>query len=828
MNLTVYKKKRNFKETPEPGSLKKESKKPGLTFVVQKHDATRLHYDFRLEMEGVLKSWAIPKGPSMVPGVKRLAIMVEDHPLAYGKFYGEIPEGNYGAGTVEIWDKGTYVPTTGTGDTVKNLPEMLKNGDIKFNLKGTYLKGRFVLFQIKGSEKENEWMLVKKADEFAEEKFDIGSIPPLKSKKSLLTGTGRIKKHSGPFPDTLPEPMLARLVSEFKDDPEWIYEIKLDGYRMICSVRDRKVNLVSRNGNSFNTPFKVLLNELGKIEENTILDGEVVIENSKGISKFQLLQNFRTSGKGILKYYVFDILFLNGHSLMSFPLIKRRELIDALFGKYDFTNVLKLEFQKGGGKELFRKSAREGFEGIIAKDPQSAYLPGKRSDSWLKVKSFQMQEVIICGYTQPQGSRKYFGSIIMGVYEDKQLKYAGNCGTGFNDTSLKELHGRFVSLKTGKCPFSKPPRLSWSMGKPVWINPGLVASIKFMEWTGGEIMRSPVFMGLREDKDPEEIVNEMKTVPEVPASGSSGSAAREKTVLLSGNKVRLTNTAKIYWTDEGYTKGDLISYYQDFSRIILPYLKDRPQSLNRYPHGIKGQNFYQKEVDPGKVPEWIKTAKMESGTRSQGIDYLICNDEATLIYMINLGCIELNPWHSTYRNPDYPTYMVLDLDPGDISFKDVIDAALVIKELCDEIKIPSYCKTSGATGLHVYIPLGSSYRYEQIKIFAEILANLAHTRLPSTTSVERPVAKRKDKVYIDFMQNRKGQTIAAPYSVRPRPFATVSAPLAWEEVNQDLSPEMFTIKNLGKRLERKGDLWQPVLKHGISLPKAIKAIEKLS
>jgi bifunctional non-homologous end joining protein LigD len=828
VSLTVYNKKRKFNETPEPASLKKERRKPGLTFVVQKHDATRLHYDFRLEMEGVLKSWAIPKGPSMVPGVKRLAIMVEDHPLAYGKFYGEIPEGNYGAGRVEIWDKGTYIPAAGKDGAVKSLPEMLKNGDIKFSLKGTYLKGLFALFRIKGSEKENEWMLVKKADEFAEEKFDIGSMPPIRSKKSPGRGKVRIKKHSGPFPDKLPEPMLARLAVDFKDDPEWIYEIKLDGYRMMCSVRDRKVDLVSRNGNSYNTLFKVLLDELGKIEEDSILDGEVVIEDPKGISRFQLLQDYRNSGKGILKYYVFDILYLNGHSLTGLPLIKRRELIDALFGKYDFTNVLKLEYRKGHGKELFHRSAREGFEGIMAKDPQSAYLPGKRSDSWLKVKSFQMQEVIICGYMPPQGSRKFFGSIIMGVNEDGQLKYAGNCGTGFNETSLKELYARFVTLKTGKCPFSKPPGLSRSRGKPQWITPRLVASIKFMEWTDGEIMRSPVFIGLREDKDPEEVVNETKGAKEVAPSRSAGSATGEETVLLSGQKVRLTNTSKIYWSDEGYTKGDLISYYRHISSIILPYLKDRPQSLNRYPHGIKGQNFYQKEVDPGKVPGWIKTAKMESGSRSQGIDYLICNDEATLIYMINLGCIELNPWHSTYLNPDYPTYMVLDLDPGDISFKDVIDAALVIKELCDEIKIPGYCKTSGATGLHVYIPLGSAYRYDQIKIFAEILANLTHSRLPSTTSIERPVAKRKNKVYIDFMQNRKGQTIAAPYSVRPRPFATVSAPLSWKEVNQDLSPEMFTIKNLGRRLEKMGDLWQPVSGHGISLPEAIKAIEKLS
>ena len=827
MSLKTYNKKRDFKQTPEPLPVRTTENKKKLTFVVQRHDATRLHYDFRLEMEGVLKSWAIPRGPSMVPGEKRLAIMVEDHPLKYGKFYGEIPKGNYGAGIVEIWDKGTYKPAIEKGDPEKDLREMLQKGDIKFRLKGTYLRGLFALFNLKNAEKENEWMLVKKADEYALEVFDIESMPSLKS-KNISKRESKKQNHTEPFPDPLPGQMAPKLVAEVADNPSWIYEMKLDGYRMTCSVRDRKVELISRNGNPYTRQFEALLEDLEKIEENLILDGEVVVENSKGVSDFQLLQNFITTGKGNLKYYVFDILYLEGHNIMKYPLIKRKELLDALIKKYDFTRISELEFQIGNGKELFRKLSRAGYEGIIAKDPESAYLPGKRADSWLKVKAIQMQEAVICGYTLPQGSRKYFGSIILGVYERKTLKYIGNCGTGFTDHSLRELHSKFELLKTEKCSFSNPPELSWTKGKPVWIKPKLVANIKFMEWSRDEIMRSPVFMGLREDKDPIEVVNEMKVRSEAEDVGETTHREKEKTMTFSGRKVRLTNITKIYWNDEGYTKGDLISYYQEISRFILPYLKNRPQSMNRYPHGIEGESFYQKDIDTDHIPGWIKTSKMESRTNPEGINYLICNDLATLVYMINLGCIEINPWHSTYRKPDYPTYMMLDLDPGDISFKVVVDTALVIKELCDELKITCYCKTSGSTGLHIYIPLGAKYDYDEAKTFAEILAVTVHDRLPSTTSIERAVSKRKDKVYIDFLQNRRGQTIVAPYCVRPRAMATVSTPLNWKEVNHRLSPEMFTIKNIEQRLKKIGDLWQPVLKRGISLPSVLKALEKIS
>ncbi len=652
-----------------------------------------------------------------------------------------------------------------------------------------------------------------------------------REKNRLAFVSGKNSNPPEPFPAPLPTPMLAKLVSEVMDNPEWIYEMKLDGFRMLCAKNDNKIELESRRGNSYTRQYQVLLKDISKIEEDILLDGEIVVENSKGISEFQLLQNYGTAQKGNLKFYVFDILYLNGHNVMDFPLVKRKELLESFFTKYEFERVFNLPFRVGNGKELFQQYSERGFEGIIAKDPESIYVPGKRGESWLKIKAMKMQEAIICGYTSPQGSRKYFGSVILGLYENGELRYIGNCGTGFNEKSLKLLFGKFNGYLRDTCPFQEIPRFSWGKGRPAWLEPVLVANIKFMEWSNDGIMRAPVFMGLRDDKKASEVINETKAAEldaAVKPDLKDEKQIKVKSITPGGKTVKLTNLTKIYWPAEGYTKGDLIDYYLRISKYILPYLKDRPQSLNRHPNGIKGPNFYHKDMDTEQIPDWAFTAKLESKSSEEGIDYLICNDSATLAYMANLGCIEINPWHSTYLKPDHPDYLMLDLDPGNISFTDVVNTALVIKEICDETGISCFCKTSGATGLHIYIPLGAKYDFEQAKTFAEIMAGIAHNRLPSTTSIERAVAKRKDKVYIDFLQNRKGQTIAAPYSVRPKPFATVSAPLSWTEVNHQLSPEMFTIKNIEKRLEKTGDLWKPVLGRGISINKALKALDQLS
>ncbi|NEW82985.1 MAG: DNA ligase D [Mariniphaga sp.] len=831
MSLDLYKKKRNFANTPEP-SASKESKTSKLSFVVQRHYASHLHYDFRLELEGVLKSWAVPKGPSMIAGEKRLAVMVEDHPLLYGKFYGEISEGNYGAGTVEIWDKGNYKPLAEIDNAEKSLLEQLDKGDLKFILNGTHLKGAFALVRMNDGEGKN-WLLIKKKDEFALQSYKIDTIEPLKSKhkkkaNTVKTATDKpkpvkaVSSKKTSFQDVIPKPMLAKQSRLIIDKAAWFYETKYDGYRVISKIKNSKAELYSRNANSYSKIFQSITDELNSINEEVILDGEVVVEDKSGISDFQLLQNYQSTKQGILKYFVFDILYLNGYDITDFPLLKRKELLGALFENYNFKYIYNTEYQIGGGKKLFEKLSAKGYEGVIAKEPESTYLPGKRADTWLKIKSTMMQEAIICGYTAPQNSRQYFGSIILGIYSGKTLKYIGNCGTGFTEASLKELHAEFEKFETSTTPFSSVPIMNGTKGKPYWIKPELVCNIKFLEWTQDEHLRNPVFMGLRNDKESKEVINESAD-----ERRNTNETEREKVITFSGKKVKCTNLNKVYFPGEGYTKGDLITYYQSISKFILPYLKDRPQSLNRHPNGIKGQSFYQKDMDVTQIPAWIKTVKLFSKSNNADIDYLICNDEATLLYMANLGCIEINPWHSIYLKPDEPTYMMLDLDPGEISFVDVVNTALVIKDICDEINIPCYCKTSGATGLHIYIPLAAKYNYDDVKVFAEIMATIVHSRMPDTTSIERNTAKRKDKIYIDFLQNRKGQTIAAPYSVRPRPYATVSAPLMWKEVNHQLTPEMFTIKNMEERLSKTGDLWKPVLQKGIVLTKVIKTIEKL-
>lgn len=837
MSLTLYKKKRNFTNTPEPGAIKGK-KGAKLTFVVQRHFASRLHYDFRLEMEGVLKSWAVPKGPSMVNGEKHLAVMVEDHPLPYGKFYGEIPEGNYGAGLVEIFDSGTYTPLEPAEDAEKSLLKQLEKGDLKIVLDGTYLKGAFALVRMNDVSGKN-WLLIKKSDNFSLSSFKIEDIPALKSpgkKKALkspleakaaanLKKTQKIK--SLPLAKELFreefKPMLARLSKQIIDRESWFYELKYDGYRALAQVSKGKVELISRNGNSFTRMYQSLADELKKIKEDVVLDGEVVIENRHGRSDFQLLQNYTTTREGTLKFYVFDLLYLNGHRLDDFVLRERKELLSAFFEKYELKNIFNSPYQTGGGKKLFDKLSKKNYEGIIAKDPESLYRGGRRSDSWLKIKTEQSAEAVIAGYTLPQNSRKYFGSLILGEYKGDILKYIGNCGTGFTDASLKELHSAFEKLQTKDCPFPEIPPMTGQKGKAVWILPELVCTVKFSERTHSGSLRIPVFMGLRLDKEASE-VEEEQTLEQ---HQSRVFMEKEKTLSISGKKVKCTNLTKIYWPEEKYTKGDLIAYYQSVGKYILPYLKNRPQSLNRFPNGISGPGFYQKDMDTEQLPSWAKTAQIYSKSNNAEIDYLLCNDLATLVYMANLGCIEINPWHSTYLQPDYPTYMMLDLDPGDISFVDVVNTALVIKEICDEINISCHCKTSGATGLHVFIPLAGKYTYDEVKTFGELMAVLTHKRLPDTTSIERRVANRKDKIYVDFLQNRKGQTIAAPYSVRPRPLATVSTPLLWEEVTHSLSPEQFTIKNTGKRLEKVGDLWQPVLQKGIVLQRVLKLIEKL-
>jgi bifunctional non-homologous end joining protein LigD len=867
MALKVYNEKRDFQNTPEPKGDRGKSSQ--LRFVVQRHDASRLHYDFRLEMDGVLKSWAVPKGPSLNPNDKRLAVMVEDHPVSYGSFVGEIPKGNYGAGIVQIWDSGTFQPLEkiASKDIDKHFLKQLEKGDLKFELKGKHLKGAFALVRMKSADGDDRnWLLIKKQDDYAAKKYDIESIEPIKpfpksrkvaapkstkatAKKKAKpktvksTGTKAAKASNNATLSSatwkkLQKPMLATLSSYIPEDEGWYFEVKYDGYRAVTHIADGKVEMLSRNGNSFNKTYASLVEELKNISDDVVLDGEVVIENKKGLSDFQSLQNYPKTGEGTLKYYVFDILYLNGYRTDEIPLHYRKDLLKTFFEKYSLDNVILTDYVEDGGETFANKLKKAGYEGVIIKRTDSIYLPGKRSDAWLKHKNVKMQEAIICGYTAPQRSRKYFGSLILGMYNDqKELVYIGNCGTGFTDVSLKELHEQLVLLTTEKCPFQNVPSMTGMKGKPTWVKPKLVCMVKFQDWTKDSHLRVPVFEGLRADKSVKEVTKE-KTMKATDVKKAAKRAAKKTTTkkaaakrttvksTLNEDEPTLTNLDKVYFPKEGITKGDVIDYYRRIAKYMVPYLKDRPQSLNRHPNGITGMSFYQKDMDVDKIPRWVKTVQIYSKSNDENIDYLICNDERTLLYMANLGCIEINPWHSRIDKPDHPDYLIMDLDPaGKITFKQVVDTALAVKEVCDELKIHCYCKTSGATGIHIYIPLKAQYAYEDIRLFAEYLAIETHKKLPDITSVERSVSKRKNKIYVDFLQNRKGQTIASVYSVRPKPGATVSTPLKWSEVNHKLDPSQFTIFNVEQRVKKVGDIWKPVLGKGINLNAVLKRIK---
>lgn len=624
--------------------------------------------------------------------------------------------------------------------------------------------------------------------------------------------------------------MLAGIGKEPFDSKKWIFEIKYDGYRALALMENGNVNLISRNNISFNKLFSPIVLELKKINLTVILDGEVVVEDKKGNSDFQLLQNYQNTGKGDLKYYVFDILNLNGEDTKSLTLLERKELLKLLIQKFKLPHIIYSEHISEKGKSFYKIAVKHNLEGIIAKRSTSQYHSGKRSKEWLKIKIIQEEEAIIAGITAPKGSRKYFGSLLLGAFKNGKLKYTGNCGTGFSDQTLNDLYIKLQPYFTENSPFDESIR---SRNKVQWIKPKLICQVKFTEWTNEGIMRHPVYLGLRIDKKTNEIMLPTKnkvSVKKIKANPKTHEKQKkiksEKDEKIGKVIVHLTNQEKLYFPKDKITKGDIVSYYKEIAPLMLPYLIDRPQSMNRFPNGINGPSFFQKDVDIDKVPEWIKTERIFSESTKEYIDYLICNDTATLVFMANLGCIEINPWNSQLKKIHNPDWVVIDLDPEKIAFKEVVRTALEIKKLLDELETDCYCKTSGASGLHIYIPLAQKYDYDIAKTFAQVISQKIFSRIPAITSVERSPAKRQKKVYLDFLQNRRGQTLAAPYSVRPKPGATVSTPLEWEEVNEKLDPTSFTIKTTFKRLEKKGDLWKPVIGKGVDLNKILVKLNK--
>ncbi|MGV3698031.1 DNA ligase D [Flavobacterium sp.] len=823
MSLEKYNQKRNFKDTSEPKGVVAQSDNE-LVFVIQKHAASHLHYDFRLEMDGVLKSWAVPKGPSLDPDVKRLAMMVEDHPYDYKDFEGNIPEGNYGAGNVIVWDNGTYLPSGDYKGTAENqLKAGLHKGHLSFILKGKKLKGEFSLVKLKGRQ-ENAWLLLKKEDKYATTEDILKKNRSVISKATLESlekkqAKAKPKKTTRQSIENVSfkKPMLAETIEKPFDDEEWVFENKYDGYRTLALINRDEVQLSSRNGLSFNSSFKPIAEELKKMHHTAILDGEVVVEDASGRSDFHLLQNNIKTGKGTLKYYVFDLLNLDGNDTTGLPLLQRKELLKILLDKHKLSNIFYSEHRSGKGLALYDKAVKNKHEGIIAKKTDSLYSVGQRTTEWLKIKISQQEEAIIVGITESKSSRNYFGALLLAQYEGKKLKYIGKCGSGFTESDLRELHSQFKPHFINETPLAQKPGIQDTVQ---WIKPKFIAQVKFTEWTQDKHLRHPVFLGLRTDKKTTEVI-----IPKEKMKKQKATTENEYDLKVGKTTLHLTNQHKIYFPDDGITKGDIVNYYNEVAGLILPYLKNRPQSMNRFPNGIAGPSFYQKDVDVNKIPAWLKTEAIHSDSNDADIDYLICNDKATLLYMANLGCIDINPWNSTIKNIENPDWMVIDIDPEKDDFTAVVRTALTVKEVLDELHTDCYCKTSGATGLHVYVPLGAKYNYDTVKLFAELIARQVHERLPEITSLERTIKKRDHKIYIDFLQNRTGQTLAAPYSVRPKPGATVSTPLEWDEVNESLSPSQFTIFNVMERFKEKGDLWKPVLGKGANLKTILKRLE---
>ena len=846
MGLKEYNQKRDFKKTSEPED-KEEKASEKLVFVIQRHAASRLHYDFRLEMEGVLKSWAVPKGPSLNPKDKRLAMMVEDHPFSYRTFEGSIPEESYGGGEVEIWDEGKYeaLEKKGNKSDEEILLDGLKKGSLKLILHGEKLKGEFALVRLKNADSENAWLLIKHKDEFAvSANYDAESYTHKDSKVTAyaekryknfkiktIKNTPR-KRNFAPYLsnqkkfDDYIKPMLATLSEDAFDDEEWLFESKWDGYRAIAQITDA-FRLYSRNGLSFSGKYQPIEEALKQQQHQMILDGEIVAYNKDNQPDFQTLQHFGDNLNAQLVYNVFDLLFLNGHSTMELSLIQRKELLrDALI---ESEHVKYCDHVETEGKAFFDQVSKAGLEGMIAKRKSSQYHEGSRSKEWLKVKTARTEEAVIVGYTEPRGSRTGFGALLLGTYQNGELIYAGHTGTGFSNQLLYEIYAMLQPLVTSEIPFSETPHTNMPA---TWVETKIVCTIKYSERTADNMFRHPVFVGIREDKIPKDLrdeslkeTDEFNNIQDVKENKTNKTSQKKKELSVK-SEVKFTNLDKLYWEKEKITKGDLINYYQQVSKYILPYLKDRAQSLNRYPNGIDGESFYRKDAG-GEAPKWIDTTVVYSESSNKEIEYIVCNNKETLGYLNNLGCIELNPWNSRVQSPNYPDYMIIDLDPSQKNtFEQVIETALVTKEILDKYKIPSYCKTSGSTGIHIFVPMGAKYTYDQVKDFAHIIVQLVMQKLPDITTLERIVKKRGSKIYLDYLQNRSGQTVASVYSIRPKRGATVSMPLEWDEVKEGLQISDFTIYNALDRIKKKGDIFAPVLGEGIDMEKTLDLILK--
>ena len=817
-HLDAYRAKRSLERTPEPAGAVTPDGGGGL-FVVHQHAARRLHFDLRLEMEGVLRSWAVPKGPSYDTGEKRLAVHVEDHPLEYGDFEGLIPAGNYGAGAVIVWDRGQWVPE---GDPIEGLAK----GKLLFELKGYKLHGMWTLVKLKKSEKD--WLLIKERDAWATKEPE--ELPP----ESVLSGLTVAQLGEGGDPGEeirqeltrLGAPrrpveaksvklMLAETADEAFSRKGWLFEPKLDGYRVLAARAGGGPRLLTRNGNDCTDGFPEVARAVAALPfDRLVLDGEVVALDAQGRPSFQRLQTRARLSRPIdirhatvscpVTYYAFDLLGFEEFDLRSLPLTARKELLRKVLPPVGALRYL--EHVEDQGEALYQETQRLGLEGIVGKKADTAYKAG-RSPLWVKVRSRKTGDYVVVGFTAPKGSRNGFGALQLAEYVDGTLTYAGRAGSGFSDKQLADVRRTLESQRRSDCPCVGLLQVEKDA---TWVEPTMVAEVEFSEVTEEGLLRQPVFLRFRDDKAPHECVRAAAA-----AGPRGGGAVGEPGEASDGEpepppprgpaaplpRVEPTNTRKIFWPEDGYTKGDLIEYYRAVSPWLLAYLRNRPLVMTRYPDGIGGKSFFQKDA-PGFRPDWIRTERMWSEDTQREIDYFVCDDEESLLYVVNLGTIPLHLWASRAPTLERPDWCVLDLDPKGAPFEHVVEVARAAKALCDRIDLPVLVKSTGSSGLHLMIPLGRQCTHEQSRSLGELLGRCLVEQLPQIATIVRQVTQREGKVYVDYLQNGSGKLIVAPFSVRPLPGAPVSVPLAWREVNRKLDIRKHTIRTVPERMRK--------------------------
>jgi bifunctional non-homologous end joining protein LigD len=835
-SLSTYRKKRDFAITSEPkGEIARAGK--ALGFVIQKHAATRLHYDFRLELDGTLKSWAVPKGPSFDPKIRRMAVHVEDHPLGYASFEGVIPKGQYGAGTVIVWDRGTWEP-------VGDPREGYRKGRLKFDMHGEKLRGRWNLVRIasRADERQEPWLLIKENDEEARPaaEYDVTEALPdsvlagvSKAKRAAPKAARRAKEKAGstakekarPAAAGLPPggrkaalplaffPQLATLVDEPPAGEGWIYELKFDGYRLLARIDGDDVRLFTRNGNDWSSRLKPLRDEIRSLGiASGWLDGEIVMVNDKGIPDFQALQNaFDSSRTRDIVYFAFDLPHFGGYDLTRVPLSARRELLQGVFAGNESGHVRFSESFDAPVEQLLESACRKGLEGLIGKRADAPYA-STRSASWIKLKCTRRQEFVIAGFTDPKGSRMGFGSLLLGVHDDEgRLVYAGSVGTGFDDKLLRSLHEKLTALETPKDPFHGRPRSV----KGHWVRPKLVAEVAFTEWTGDGRIRHPVFHGLRTDKDPEAITREE---PRHDADGATEAAPPPKAGIT------ITHPDRVIDPKSKATKLDLVTYYERIAPHMLPHLVGRPIALVRAPTGIGGELFFQKHGEKIRIPG---IRQLDRSFWPGHPAMLEVASQETLVGAAQMNVIEFHTWNSTTADITRPDRVIFDLDPGEgIDWETLKEATALTKKMLDLLGLESFLKTSGGKGLHVVVPLTPKWDYDAVKDFSEKLVQHMARTIPKLFVAKSGAGNRVGRIFIDYLRNGKGATTIAAFSARARPGLGVSVPVAWRELKGLAAANQWDIFNVHERLAKlRADPWKDYAKTRQTLEAALAKLE---